>query len=263
MGLSAHYNFNYEKSRISLRQILGELLLTAGAVLLLFVFYEAYWINVESGKLQEQAQEQLDETWQNPRKQLNPKLGEAFARMYIPAFGEDFQFAIVEGTDDNDLLRGPGRYEQTQRLGEENNFGVSGHRVGKGSPLNDLGSLETCDAIVVETQTAWVTYRVLPIAGDEAPRLDCLSSEQQDKLQAEYSHVQGRHITVPGDVSVLDPVPSLSDAIASEGILTLTTCHPQFSNAERMIIHAMEVENLPKTAGATNNQRPAALEETA
>ena len=94
-----------EKSRISLRQILGELLLTAGAVLLLFAFYEAFWTNVESGKLQEQAQEQLDETWQNPRKQLNPKLGEAFARMYIPAFGEDFQFAIVEGTDDNDLLR--------------------------------------------------------------------------------------------------------------------------------------------------------------
>ena len=153
MGLSAHYNFNYEKSRISLRQILGELLLTAGAVLLLFVLYEAYWINVESGKLQEQAQEQLNETWQNPRKQLNPKLGEAFVRMYIPAFGDDFQFVIVEGADENDLLRGPGRYEQTQRLGEEGNFGVSGHRVGKGSPLNDLGSLETCDAIAVETQT--------------------------------------------------------------------------------------------------------------
>nr|WP_224758560.1 hypothetical protein [Corynebacterium stationis] len=25
--------------------------------------------------------------------------------------------------------------------------------MGKGSPLNDLGSLETCDAIAVETQT--------------------------------------------------------------------------------------------------------------
>ncbi|NTS21801.1 sortase, partial [Bacteroides fragilis] len=28
---------------------------------------------------------------------------------------------------------------------------------------------------------------------------------------------------------------------ASEALLTLTTCHPQFSNAERMIVHAMEV----------------------
>ena len=30
--------------------------------------------------------------------------------MYIPAFGSDFQFAIAEGTDDADLLAGPGRY---------------------------------------------------------------------------------------------------------------------------------------------------------
>src|SRR5690625_6369867 len=56
--LSAHYNFNNEKSRISLRQILGELLLTAGAVLLLFEIYEAYWAKVESGKLQEQRSEE-------------------------------------------------------------------------------------------------------------------------------------------------------------------------------------------------------------
>ena len=74
--------------------------------------------------------------------------------MYIPAFGDDFQFAIVEGTDENDLLRGPGDYEQTQRPGEEGNFGVAGHRVDKGSPFNDLGLLETCDAIVVEPLTA-------------------------------------------------------------------------------------------------------------
>ena len=253
-----------KKSRISLRQILGELLLTAGAVLLLFAFYEAYWTNVESGKLQEQAQGELDETWQNPRKQLNPKLGEAFARMYIPAFGDDFQFAIVEGTDDNDLLRGPGHYENTQMPGEAGNFAVAGHRVGKGAPFNDLGSLKTCDAIVVETQTSWVTYRVLPVPGEDAPNLDCFNAPQKEKLHAEYAQAQGRHITVPGDISVLEPVPSLSDASPSEGVLTLTTCHPQFSNAERMIIHAMEVENLPKTASsAASAQRPAALEENA
>src|SRR5699024_1401238 len=112
------------------------------------------------------------ETWQNPRKQLNPKLGEAFARMYIPAFGEDFQFAIVEGTHDNDLLRGPGRYEDTQMPGEESSFAVSGHRVGKGSPLNGLGSLATCDAIAAGAQTTRGIYRVLPVAEGEGPRWD-------------------------------------------------------------------------------------------
>ena len=36
-----------------------------------------------------------------------------------------------------------------------------------------------------------------------------------------------------------------------EGLITLTTCHPQFSNAERMIIHAVRTEVTPKDqAGA-------------
>ena len=103
-----------KKSRISIAQVLGELFLTAGVVLLLFAFYEAFWTNVESGKLQDQAQQELDEQWKNPRQNLTPELGEAFARMYIPAFGPDFEFAIIEGTDENDLLRGPGHYEDTQ-----------------------------------------------------------------------------------------------------------------------------------------------------
>ena len=45
---------------------------------------------------------------------------------------------------------------------------------------------------------------------------------------------------------------------ASEALLTLTTCHPQFSNAERMIVHAMEVAHEPKVEGKT----PAVLEES-
>lgn len=254
-----------KKSRFSIRQFVGELLLTAGVLLLLFAFYEAYWTNVESGKLQDQARAELDDTWRNPRQQLNPELGEAFARMYIPSFGADFEFAIVEGTEDEALLRGPGHYTETQMPGEVGNFAVAGHRVGKGAPFNDLGALQACDAIVVETASQWVTYRVLPMAGQQPQELDCFSAEQQDKLQGEYAQAYGRHITLPGDIGVLEPVPSLSDAPATEAILTLTTCHPQFSNAERMIVHAMEVETLPKTAGAVDARadqgRPAALDE--
>ena len=121
--------------------------------------------------------------------------------------------------------------------GEMGNFAVAGHRVGKGAPFNDLGKLETCDDIVVETQTERITYRVLPIDGEQ---VDCFNG-----IPPEYSHVVGRHITTPGDVSVTNPVPE-SDAAPNREILTLTTCHPQFSNAERMIVHAMEVEKEEK-----------------
>lgn len=243
-------------TRVSFTQVLGELMLTAGVILLLFAYYEAFWTNRASAQLQEQVAQDLDERWVNPRGQVAPKMGEAFARMYIPAFGSDFHFAIVEGTNEEDILAGPGRYVTSQMPGEKGNFAVAGHRVGKGAPFNDLGNLETCDAIVVETQTEWITYRVLPIDGAPA---DCFTPEQQAKLSAEYAGSPGRFITLPGDVSVLDPVPGtdvLADA-ASEALLTLTTCHPQFSNAERMIIHAMETAVEPKVPG----QRPAVLEE--
>lgn len=218
-------------------KILGELMLTIGVVLLLFAFYEAYWTNVESGQLQEEASTHLEEKWRNPRQKLEPELGEAFAQLYIPTFGSDYHFAIIEGTDEDDLLRGPGRYVDSQMPGEMGNFAVAGHRVGKGAPFNDLGKLETCDDLVVETQTERITYRVLPIDGEQA---DCFNG-----IPPEYSHVAGRHITTPGDVSVTNPVPE-SDAEPSREILTLTTCHPQFSNAERMIVHAMEVEKEEK-----------------
>ena len=218
-------------------KVLGELMLTIGVVLLLFAFYEAYWTNVESGQLQEEASARLDEQWRNPRQKLEPELGEAFAQLYIPTFGSDYHFAIIEGTNEDDLLRGPGRYVDSQMPGEMGNFAVAGHRVGKGAPFNDLGKLETCDDIVVETQKERITYRVLPIDGEQA---DCFNG-----IPPEYSHVVGRHITTPGDVSVTNPVPE-SDAEPSREILTLTTCHPQFSNAERMIVHAMEVEKEEK-----------------
>lgn len=260
------------RGRFSVTQFLGELLLTVGVVILLFAFYESYWTNLAAGRLQDEKATALEDQWGesgdqervNPRQRLTPELGEAFARMYIPSFGSDFQFAVLEGTDDEDLLAGPGRYVDSQMPGQAGNFAVAGHRVGKGAPFNDLGNLEVCDAIVVETQSEWITYRVLPIdvQGDarRAEAAGCLSPEQAERVATgEYAGVQGRHITLPGAIEVINPVPGLASVATPEleSMITLTTCHPQFSNAERMIVHAMEVESTPKIAG----ERPAVLEE--
>ncbi len=141
------------------------------------------------------------------------------------------------------------------------NFAVAGHRVGKGAPFNDLGSLQACDAVVVETATEWITYRVLPLTAADDP-LACFTPEQSARISSgEYAGILRRHITTPGDVGVLVPVPEsglgLQLGPGLEAILTLTTCHPQFSNAERMIVHAMEVATEPKAEGF----RPAVMEE--
>ena len=253
-------------------QVVGELFLTLGVLLLLFAFYEAFWTNVASGRMQDETNQALEERWSgqgsgyvNPRGLGTPELGDAFARMYVPAFGSDWSFALLEGSDDQTLLAGPGRYTDTQLPGQAGNFALAGHRVGMGAPFNDLGGLEACDAVVVETQTSWITYRVLPtgvVGGDRAAAAAaCFAPEQTRKItDGVYAHVEGLHITLPTDVGVLSPVPN-SDVAAGAGsleqLITLTTCHPQFSNAERMIVHAMAVETQPKTGGV----RPAALNE--
>ncbi|WIM67564.1 class E sortase [Corynebacterium breve] len=258
---------------VSITHVLGEILLTVGVIILLFAYYEAFWTNVKSNQLQAEASTNLDEQWEkervNPRAKHMPELGEAFARMYIPAFGSDFNFAIVEGTSDADLLAGPGRYVDSQMPGEPGNFAVAGHRVGKGAPFNDLGNLQACDAIIVETATQWVTYRVLPIESTDgssrsAAVQSCLTPEQSQRVaEGDYAQVSGRHITLPGNISVIDPIPGTqppadeAGLATLESLLTLTTCHPQFSNAERMIVHAMETEVMDKSAG-----RPPAFEET-
>lgn len=254
-----------QRRRASASHVAGEILLTLGVILLLFAFYEAFWTNLASAKLQDDAQESLEQQWVNPRVATTHDLGDAFARMYIPAFGSDYQFAIIEGVDEEDLLAGPGRYPDTQMPGQPGNFAVAGHRVGKGAPFNDLGRLDACDAIVVETQTSWVTYRVLPMAGDPAGRdaeaAQCLAGEVAHRVvDGDYSGVLGRHITLPNDVSVLNPVPgaaAVEVAPGAEGIMTLTTCHPQFSNAQRMIIHAVLTETTDKAGGPPSAMKEA------
>ncbi|TWT22746.1 class E sortase [Corynebacterium canis] len=253
--------------RLSLTQVLGELFITVGVLFFLFAFYESYWTNLEASREQSKVSDKLDQQWQhvNPRQKLTPELGEAFARMYIPAFGSDFHFAIVEGTTDADLLAGPGRYTESQLPGDPGNFAVAGHRVGKGAPFNDLGNLKVCDAVVVETSNRWDVYRILPIdaQGEQrrAEALQCLTPEQAERLATgDYAGVNGRAITVPGDIASINPIPGLDVAEATpemEALMTMTTCHPQFSNAERMIVHAMLVRSEPKQPGV----RPAELEE--
>lgn len=254
--------------KVTFTQVIGELFITVSVLLFAFAFYESYWTNVEAGKQQDQASQALDDEWGqkvNPRAKKAPELGEAFARMYIPAFGSDFAFAIVEGTSDADLLKGPGRYTDSQMPGQPGNFAIAGHRVGKGAPFNDLGNLEVCDAVIVETRSSWDVYRILPIdlQGEQrrAAAEQCFTKEQIEEIATgRYAAVEGRHITLPGDYSVVHPVPETEVTEVApdmQSVMTMTTCHPQFSNAERMIVHAMKVRSEPKTG----SNRPAEFEE--
>lgn len=255
----------------------GQTLVTLGVVVLLFVVYEVYITDLFGQQRQATATSVIDAVWATAEAQdassvvvHNPNeptadprarmptyatpTGEGFAKLYVPTFGSDFVFTVVEGTDADALYIGPGHYWDTQFPGQSGNFAIAGHRVSKGAPFNDLDLLSSCDAIVVETQDDWFVYRVLPMAEEnrtwsEGTRANCDGVKVQTGA---YEGVYGREITAPSDFAQVLPIPhSTSTEIPADAqrMITLTTCHPKFSDAERMIIHGVLVRSYPKSTG--------------
>lgn len=245
---------------------LGELLITLGLVILLFVVYEVYITDLISAGKQDDATSALDDKWGantvqggDPQRQAQYDLveGEAFAKMYIPAFGPDYKFSVVEGTSDKHLEIGPGHYVNTALPGAPGNFAVAGHRVGKGAPFNDLDLLNACDAIIIETKTEWFVYRMLPKANEVAgwAQSDKAKDPKCGKvspLGAPYDKTVGQEIVLPTQGEVIDPVPHFEGEVPQAqqvALLTLTTCHPRFSDKQRLIVHAVLTQGYPKAEG--------------
>jgi sortase A len=237
----------------------GEVLITLGVVVLLFVVYEVYWTDLMSAGKQKDATVALDNQWKakdDPQRQDHfSGLGEGdgFAKMYIPAFGADYNFTIVEGTTAASLEIGPGHYTQTAYPGETGNFSVAGHRVGKGAPFNDINLINSCDAIVVETQNNWFVYRALPKAEEKAGWAEGKGKEARCKgvsvLGGAYADVVGQQIVTPDQGLVVAPVPGKETAPSAGeqvAMMTLTTCHPRFSDKQRLIVHSVLVKQWAK-----------------
>ena len=247
----------------------ADIILTLGLVLALFVFWAVAWTDVQSARKQDVAVDQLESQWNNgygkhddpdnPGAVLDINTvseGQAFAKMHAPRLG-NFHRAVVGGTSQNSLNIGPGYYFGSAGPGEMGNFAIAGHRDGQGAPFHDADKFDVCDPIVIETATKWYIYRVLPVsvgsAGDYIKQAsDCLPSEVTNDLYApEYSGLKGRAVTTPDDVDVVAPVPRHHDISPDEArvpLLTLTTCHPIWSNQQRLIVHAALADTEEKSS---------------
>jgi sortase A len=238
-----------ERWRTVVRTI-GELLVTAGVIVLLFVVYELFITDLLNGQRQNDLNQQVHEQWNHeaPRSSQHPQVpGDAFAVLHIPRLGEDYQRVVVEGTSHAALKDGPGHYSDSARPGEVGNLAIAGHRTTYGSPFRDLDLVRPGDPIVVETQDSWFVYRVLgdPATGD---------------FGTDPSGIKGLEIVTPEDVQVINPVPDAAVGTPpTHAYLTLTTCHPRFSAAQRLIVHA-ELDGTP-IAKADMPDGPPALTE--
>ena len=206
---------------------IGELLVTSGLIVLLFVVYELFVTDLLNGQVQEDLRREVQAEWEADPPVLGSQLpGDALAVLHIPRLGADYQQVVLEGTDYADLKNGPGHYSESALPGELGNVAIAGHRTTYGSPFRDIDRLKPGDPIVVETADSWFVYRVLgdPATGD---------------YTTDPSGIPGQQIVMPTDVQVINPTPNAAaDAPATGNYLTLTTCHPRFSAAQRLIIHA-------------------------
>jgi sortase (surface protein transpeptidase) len=279
---------------------IGELCLTAGLVVLLFVVYEVYVTNIFSAQKQSTATQQLNQQWNSAgtarSTHFNVADGQGVAKMFIPALGVDYQFTIIEGTTQADLAIGPGHYTGTALPGQPGNFAVAGHRVGEGDPFNDIDLVQPCDAIIVETQSDWYVYRMLPLVGQRdswnpASNPLCDGPDGDAKVQplgGQYAQTNGQEIVLPSEGDVIAPVPhcanidlsasqsssSDSDVVSSGShcannlsvgqevsLMTMTTCNPKFSDVQRLIVHSVLVKDWQKDP-AHPNYTPPELKET-
>ena len=247
-------------ARFVLRGI-GQLLITLGVIVALFVVYEVYVTNYFSHQAQQKVQHALRERWvqdvqHGQRAPLlplpgntGPSLpdGQGIAFLYIPRLGSDYGWAIVEGTSDADLEKGPGHYTWSQLPGQQGNFAVAGHRVGKGEPFLNLDHLQFGDAVIVETQSEWFVYRVMGARGDiDAP-------------DPGYHDVAGREIVDPSDGAVTDPVPDHPGVAPTRAVMTMTTCNPKFTAENRMVVHAMLARSVHALPGKDRFTMPESI----
>ena len=203
---------------------LGQLLITAGVVVLLFCVYELKVTGVYTAREQDTLDKELTQQWAGPARTTrlpSGSLGKGIARIYLPTLGHKAVHVVVEGTSHADLKKGPGHIVDTALPGQVGNAVVSGHRTTYGAPFNRLDELRAGDAIVLETRTSFFTYSV-----------------------------QRSYVVSPSAVEVTFPVPGRKGVAPTQRLLTLTTCNPKYSARTRLVVQAVLTSTLARTPGA-------------
>ena len=154
--------------------------------------------------------------------------GDALTRIVIPALEVDTM--VVAGTSPAALRAGAGHYPSTVMPGEDGNVGIAGHRTTYGRPFNRVDELARGDEIWLQTPVGDFRY----VVGDPPEGDDC---EPYAQRRPEERADSAACITHPRDWSVVSET--------DEAVLTLTTCHPKGSAAERMIVRAELSERHP------------------
>lgn len=234
------------RRRASFTGVLGEVLITVGAITLLYVAWQLWVGDVIYGAQRTAEAHELSEQWQHEYEDRitqspeatptseptaetaepiilpQPEDTQIFGTMFIPRFGSDYAFPVAGGVTRSGTLDpiGIGHYPGTQMPGEVGNFAVAAHRTTWGKPFNRIADLHVGDAIVIETPDGWYTYRFRTL-----------------------EYVQ------PSAIEVILPVPQVKGVSANGRYLTMTSCSPMYSLAERIVAYSVFDSFTPRSAG--------------
>ncbi|QLH22962.1 class E sortase [Streptomyces sp. Rer75] len=210
-------------------RVVGEVFITLGVVMLLFVTYQLWWTNILAHQQANGAAGDLQKKWDTKGADRDPGVfspGQGFAIIYIPKL--DVKAPIAEGIDKHKVLdRGmvghyaKGKLKTAMPWDKKGNFALAGHRNTHGEPFRYINRLKPGDKIVVETQSRFYTYDMTSILPQ----------------------------TSPSNTGVIGPVPPGSGFTKPGRYLTLTTCTPEFTSTYRMIVWGRMVDERPRSEG--------------
>lgn len=143
------------------------------------------------------------------RYRLASTRGQAIGRLHVPRLG--LNMVVVDGTDHDSLMKGPGLDRRTYMPGEGQLIYIAGHRTTYLAPFAHIERMKAGDPITIEVPYGTFHYRVFTHRIVQADDLAVL-------------HSRGREI------------------------VELQACHPRFFASHRYIVYARLAQIDPRGA---------------
>lgn len=217
--------------------IIGELLITAAIFIALFAVWQLYYTTYKVAGPRDQRVEMFAEQhapatvqvgekrYDNPPPVPQVQWNQEYGLLHFPTW--DWQrMPMTHGTDDGSLANANAtHYETTAQPGEIGNFSVAAHRRTYGDNFRWIDRLKDGDQVVVEVADTYYVYTF-----------------KWNEIVSAYAEDNYKVISpVIGDVT-LEEQPT-------ERWMTMTSCHPEWSNYERFAAHLKFDYWTPKSTG--------------
>jgi sortase A len=184
----------------------ASVMMVSGVLLIADAGLTLVWQEPVSAFVAERQQVKLEEALASPPPRVirrEPLPGDALGKISIPSIGVSEY--VVEGTDTDNLRKGPGHYPKTPLPGGRGTVAIAGHRTTYGAPFRKLDELEPGRRIELEMPYGTFVYRV----------------ERTEVVESNALWITNRR---PYDR------------------LVLSACHPLYSAAQRIVTFARFVD---------------------